>query len=279
MLGSSPLTRGKQPTQALRPVGEFDHYVKRTPGCPFGQSRCPRCRAILLSEWTAFLTPTCDIVSLELIPAHAGKTRRHLNRPRPARLIPAHAGKTRNGVSPASQGWAHPRSRGENMTLFIDVSFQGGSSPLARGKLPGSTAGYAQAGLIPARAGKTTQSHSGRSAAPAHPRSRGENPDRRGLRDRAGGSSPLARGKHRARDRLVSTLRLIPARAGKTRSIPTPPQGTAAHPRSRGENSGTMVIGHRPPWLIPARAGKTLCATCPRTTAVAHPRSRGENCR
>ena len=75
MLGSSPLTRGKQPTQALRPVGEFDHYVKRTPGCPFGQSRCPRCRAILLSEWTAFLTPMCDIVSLGLIPAHAGKTR------------------------------------------------------------------------------------------------------------------------------------------------------------------------------------------------------------
>ena len=176
---------------------------------------------------------------------------------RKAGLIPARAGKTCSRASSASALAAHPRSRGENMTLFIDVSFQGGSSPLARGKLPGSTAGYAQAGLIPARAGKTTQSHSGRSAAPAHPRSRGENPDRRGLRDRAGGSSPLARGKHRARDRLVSTLRLIPARAGKTRSIPTPPQGTAAHPRSRGENSGTMVIGHRPP--------------------LAHPRSRGEN--
>ena len=217
MLGSSPLTRGKQPTQALRPVGEFDHYVKRTPGCPFGQSRCPRCRAILLSEWTAFLTPTCDIVSLELIPAHAGKTRRHLNRPRPARLIPAHAGKTRNGVSPASQGWAHPRSRGENDAISFREVGSPGSSPLARGK-PGSTRSTRSRGrLIPARAGKTSRARSPCQHLAAHPRSRGENEIHSHAASRDGGSSPLARGKLRYNGHW-----------------PSPP---LAHPRSRGENA------------------------------------------
>ena len=135
MLGSSPLTRGKQPTQALRPVGEFDHYVKRTPGCPFGQSRCPRCRAILLSEWTAFLTPMCDIVSLGIIPARAGET-----------LMVA--------VSPSPET-AHPRSRGENRALRERLSCLGGSSPLARGKLVRPLLGGVGDRLIPARAGKT----------------------------------------------------------------------------------------------------------------------------
>ena len=31
-----------------------------------------------------------------------------------ARLIPAHAGKTVHRLSPRADGWAHPRSRGEN---------------------------------------------------------------------------------------------------------------------------------------------------------------------
>ena len=175
MLGSSPLTRGKQPTQALRPVGEFDHYVKRTPGCPFGQSRCPRCRAILLSEWTAFLTPTCDIVSLELIPAHAGKTRRHLNRPRPARLIPARAGKTGSDGGCRRCLWAHPRSRGENANAVGEAEAEFGSSPLTRGKRKALARGLGADGLIPARAGKTRRAPAGVGAAWAHPRSRGEN--------------------------------------------------------------------------------------------------------
>ena len=115
MLGSSPLTRGKQPTQALRPVGEFDHYVKRTPGCPFGQSRCPQCRAILLSEWTAFLTPMCDIVSLGLIPAHAGKT----------------------------------------TCMSVEVSGSEDHPPLTRGKQKVVTLIAHVLGIIPAHAGKT----------------------------------------------------------------------------------------------------------------------------
>ena len=70
-----------------------------------------------------------------------------------------------------------------------------------------------------------------------------------------------------------------------------------AHPRSRGENGGTidvyeMPMGSSPltrgkPWawgrrahaarLIPAHAGKTMGLGTPRSRSAAHPRSRGEN--
>ena len=297
MLGSSPLTRGKQPTQALRPVGEFDHYVKRTPGCPFGQSRCPRCRAILLSEWTAFLTPTCDIVSLELIPAHAGKTRRHLNRPRPARLIPAHAGKTHTRHLGSRLAGAHPRSRGENLRFGGLFPPDDGSSPLARGKHGGHEVRRQRRRLIPARAGKTPTARSPCCSPSAHPRSRGEN----GAALAAGclytGSSPLARGKPlqgRAEEGLGG---LIPARAGKTDTRESWTCLLRAHPRSRGENScsltskamlsGSSPLARGKPQarrqpnprvrLIPARAGKTGQPSQSAASGSAHPRSRGEN--
>ena len=72
-------------------------------------------------------------------------------------------------------------------------------------------------------------------------------------------------------------MRLIPARAGKTRTRPTAWPLESAHPRSRGENSS----GYPPPkgrrWLIPARAGKTYLLYIRRRSGRAHPRSRGEN--
>ena len=132
---------------------------------------------------------------------------------------------------------------------------------------------------------------------PAHPRSRGENRHYRRAVARARGSSPLTRGKRRA-ERTQSALgRLIPAHAGKTRSVYCRVPSTRAHPRSRGENDaiqrGTLMYdgsspltrGKRGPGrdgdgrgrLIPAHAGKTSPRTTPRSGRKAHPRSRGEN--
>ena len=106
------------------------------------------------------------------------------------------------------------------------------------------------------------------------------------------------RGKHAAPRPSRRTVRLIPARAGKTgphlRAHPHRP----AHPRACGENALTIVVsavtvgssprvrGKRVMWcarmkrlgLIPARAGKTGGGRCRAPAGRAHPRACGENC-
>ena len=74
-------------------------------------------------------------------------------------------------------------------------------------------------------------------SARAHPRSRGENAEPK--RDPLGvtGSSPLTRGKLTNADNTGKMTRLIPAHAGKTTYVVELNTASAAHPRSRGENS------------------------------------------
>ena len=111
------------------------------------------------------------------------------------------------------------------------------------------------------------------------------------------GSSPLTRGKPQIVQLVGQVGGLIPAHAGKTHRPLRRAIRSAAHPRSRGENtplylrlaltagSSPLTRGKRRRcWsafqsvrLIPAHAGKTRsCAPSP-PTASAHPRSRGEN--
>ena len=93
--------------------------------------------------------------------------------------------------------------------------------------------------------------------------------------------------------------RLIPARAGNTRSDLARHHGASAHPRSRGEHllaavvlAGTFgssplargtqlerVFDENPSRLIPARAGNTAPRHSPWEICEAHPRSRGEHVR
>ena len=90
--------------------------------------------------------------------------------------------------------------------------------------------------LIPAHAGKTTINADNAPAIEAHPRSRGEN-NVAGIGVASpGGSSPLTRGKHMLPSWKGPEDRLIPAHAGKTMGVVETRPGTAAHPRSRGEN-------------------------------------------
>ena len=91
-----------------------------------------------------------------------------------------------------------------------------GSSPLARGKHGGDRKRRQGSRLIPARAGKTDLAVSGRLAAGAHPRSRGENRLPGHCYTALSGSSPLARGKPVFRTAWTADNGLIPARAGKT---------------------------------------------------------------
>ena len=131
--------------------------------------------------------------------------------------------------------------------------------------------------LIPARAGKTALSTLTFARGRAHPRACGENTTHRRFPAQRGGSSPRVRGKHTLAAERDVTLRLIPARAGKTLCAGEAVRGNAAHPRACGENGLNLIhccmsLGSSPRvrgkrrkgvyvqtcnGLIPARAGKT----------------------
>ena len=152
-------------------------------------------------------------------------------------------------------------------------------------------------GLIPAHAGKTWSSRKVVRPIRAHPRSRGENHCAAVYAPVATGSSPLTRGKLALDSRRRRQLRLIPAHAGKTKSVIMTGIARAAHPRSRGENvsddgtqsrargSSPLTRGKRAGrpsggaagGLIPAHAGKTGGSGRHSWQCPAHPRSRGEN--
>ena len=111
------------------------------------------------------------------------------------------------------------------------------------------------------------------------------------------GSSPLTRGKPQIVQLVGQVGGLIPAHAGKTHRPLRRAIRSAAHPRSRGENtplylrlaltagSSPLTRGKRRRcWsafqsvrLIPAHAGKTWPRSPRCRGKQAHPRSRGEN--
>ena len=214
-----------------------------------------------------------------------------------ARLIPAHAGKTGQGADFDSTCQAHPRSRGENLDLWAQIYLLDGSSPLTRGKPRPEGRQTRRQRLIPAHAGKTSGPCRARARSWAHPRSRGENARAAWSFISAAGSSPLTRGKLDGRGGGEGRGGLIPAHAGKTQFGVPSRRDVRAHPRSRGENTVSVlsvcrgagsspltrgkplskasnILGSR---LIPAHAGKTRRVWLPGWPGRAHPRSRGEN--
>ena len=153
------------------------------------------------------------------------------------------------------------------------------------------------AGLIPARAGKTSGAAPRNHRGTAHPRVCGENPNRLRASARIPGSSPRVRGKLELVQLPWPSSRLIPARAGKTRTRRGSRLRSGAHPRACGENrrtrtdppprpgSSPRVRGKQdrrhhplqPRGLIPACAGKTRRSLFKPQSSRAHPRVCGEN--
>ena len=215
VVGSSPLTRGKQTNAALAgPPGRLiPAHAGKTWSYVTGPDNLwahPRSRGENAfrrrkRQHTRGSSPLTRGKRPRAQPLHASQ-----------RLIPAHAGKTPRRHRVAASLPAHPRSRGENGRCSLSFSLLRGSSPLTRGKRGLVVACEVGARLIPAHAGKTPYGTTPHLQSGAHPRSRGENfvvveelPD--GV-----GSSPLTRGKQRLRLSLLSPPRLIPAHAGKT---------------------------------------------------------------
>ena len=210
-------------------------------------------------------------------------------------LIPARAGRTLICSMLEGPRWAHPRSRGADVSCLGVIRAWRGSSPLARGGPHRSVSANTAMGLIPARAGRTSTEEISSSAAEAHPRSRGADCPLHRLRLPDVGSSPLARGGQCLTAPHHVSPRLIPARAGRTGRSPHTRRRTRAHPRSRGadvavhdfgglregssplarggpdlQRSSSIRIG-----LIPARAGRTFSPPSRHPAPTAHPRSRG----
>ena len=138
---------------------------------------------------------------------------------------------------------AHPRSRGENQSVSTWARSIMGSSPLTRGKQVLSESHTAGLGLIPAHAGKTSSAAPNATPTTAHPRSRGENHPLDGDQVARPGSSPLTRGKQGGDIDLCLRGGLIPAHAGKTCPIHGADVPCRAHPRSRGENGWSCMVG------------------------------------
>ena len=94
-----------------------------------------------------------------------------------------------------------------------------------------------------------------------------------------GGSSPLTRGKRLFSNLFRLNRRLIPAHAGKTVTRPPRFSNTTAHPRSRGENTGSPRGTRLKRGSSPLTRGKHPGHNHARRALRAHPRSRGENVR
>ena len=151
-----------------------------------------------------------------------GKRIRVLGHNQDLGLIPAHAGKTRCRDRSPLISRAHPRACGENKGMVCKCRLSSGSSPRMRGKLGLTQAPLADGGLIPAHAGKTVHSKNSLAQDGAHPRACGENSLKccRGCERQ--GSSPRMRGKQRRVFSGGHSRGLIPAHAGKTRSLADP---------------------------------------------------------
>ena len=108
-------------------------------------------------------------------PRVRGKRLRFVGRDLRLGLIPACAGKTRGRRTRSRCRSAHPRVCGENQAEPGEADPVLGSSPRVRGKLADPEDEAHARGLIPACAGKTYSSSSGRTPRWAHPRVCGEN--------------------------------------------------------------------------------------------------------
>ena len=179
-------------------------------------------------------------------------------------IIPARAGFTREDPLQRRGQRDHPRSRGVYASRRRTATRSSGSSPLARGLLYCGDLAHARRGIIPARAGFTSRKFLKPLRWRDHPRSRGVYSTIQTARAWQMGSSPLARGLHGQRVRVLGFARIIPARAGFTLPIPAPPGSPPDHPRSRGVYSRVMVAATRRMGSSPLARGLRTAASLDR---------------
>ena len=116
------------------------------------------------------------------------------NGPPATRFIPACAGNRCDRPAGGQRGTVHPRVCGEQSRPAATPRGAGGSSPRVRGTVAHVFPRPLWARFIPACAGNSTTARRCPAECAVHPRVCGEQPGRRGLAGRRGGSSPRVRG-------------------------------------------------------------------------------------
>ena len=152
-----------------------------------------------------------------------GARRRQQDHPGSQGIIPACAGSTSRPPDLHTVPRDHPRMCGEHADGNKTIQGAKGSSPHVRGALARRFASGSATGIIPACAGSTPMSPTGRGAMWDHPRMCGEHSRPMKSRSNCGGSSPHVRGARQSRSLINLSLGIIPACAGSTSE-------TALHP-------------------------------------------------
>ena len=192
-------------------------------------------------------------------------------------IIPACAGSTLGMGNWCRFRWDHPRMYGEHKSMAFCVGTLRGSSPHVRGALVWSCPYCGHSGIIPACAGSTRYSTTGKQGRRDHPRMCGEHGGVNNYNNPTLGSSPHVRGAHAMTGEKTQVYGIIPACAGSTRPNLDCPRlwgGSSPHVRgARQPAAGRVQAGG----IIPACAGSTSMnglMTCPRRD---HPRMCGEH--
>ena len=160
----------------------------------------------------------------------------------PRRFIPARAGNTSPpSLFPLGPS-VHPRTSGEHVLHFKDVSIDCGSSPHERGTRVFCVFLLRVGRFIPARAGNTRTESSAEFAASVHPRTSGEHQLRSFVCFDVYGSSPHERGTLALALAELTLLRFIPARAGNTTPYVSAVRQFTVHPRTSGEHPLPYVV-------------------------------------
>ena len=131
-------------------------------------------------------------------------------------ITPARAGKTRPHLPGRDHEEDHPRSRGKDICMMVDVMGIRGSPPLARERPDADCIMRGHPGITPARAGKTERPLFGHRPDGDHPRSRGKDKLLNRFNAHLQGSPPLARERLGGEIAVRPRTRITPARAGKT---------------------------------------------------------------
>ena len=154
------------------------------------------------------------------------------------RFIPAWAGNTKAPPYSDTHQPVHPRVGGEHVLSHHCAAYWYGSSPRGRGTLGVVRADVADGRFIPAWAGNTPASVSGRPCMSVHPRVGGEHSLDTFDFEAEAGSSPRGRGTPRRLPRHLEPLRFIPAWAGNTSAGMPGRDREEVHPRVGGEHGG-----------------------------------------
>ena len=137
-------------------------------------------------------------------------------------IIPACAGSTLGMGNWCRFRWDHPRMCGEHKSMAFCVGTLRGSSPHVRGALVWSCPYCGHSGIIPACAGSTRYSTTGKQGRRDHPRMCGEHGGVNNYNNPTLGSSPHVRGAHAMTGEKTQVYGIIPACAGSTcRSWPS----------------------------------------------------------